>query len=125
MIFTLAIHDHVGYILLLSNDSSSTAGNSPAPIYEKIRKVYAIWVCMNPPQYRENTIIRYRLMEEHLVGEVKEPVRNYDLLSIIMLCLGGLDGASYAGVLRMLEVLLSNETSEAEKRKILWDDYDT
>ena len=43
---------------------------------------------------------------------------------IIMLCLGGPEGASYGGVLRMLDVLLSHETSEAEKRKILQDDYD-
>ena len=71
--------------------------------YEKIKKVYSIWICMKPPQYRENTI---------------------DLLSIIMLCLGGPDGSNYDGVLRMLDVLLSNETSEAEKRKILQDDYD-
>ena len=92
--------------------------------YEKIKKVYSIWICMKPPQYRENTITRYRLVEEHLVGEAKEPVKNYDLLSIIMLCLGGPDGANYDGVIRMLDVLLSNETSEAEKRKILQDDYD-
>lgn len=92
--------------------------------YEKIKKVYSIWICMKPPQYRENTIARYRLVEEYLVGEGKEPIRNYDLLSIIMLCLGGPDGSNYDGVLRMLDVLLSNETSEAEKRKILQDDYD-
>ena len=92
--------------------------------YEKIKKVYSIWICMKPPQYRENTITRYRLVEEYLVGEGKEPIRNYDLLSIIMLCLGGPDGSNYDGVLRMLDVLLSNETSEAEKRKILQDDYD-
>ena len=92
--------------------------------YEKIKKVYSIWICMNPPKSRENTITRYRLVEEHLVGEAAEPVRNYDLLSIVMLCLGGPDGEHYDGVLRMLDVLLSNETSEAEKRKILQDDYD-
>ena len=46
------------------------------------------------------------------------------MLSIIMLCLGGPDGSNYDGVLRMPDVLLSNETSEAEKRKILQDDYD-
>ncbi len=92
--------------------------------YAKIKKVYSIWICMNPPKKRENTITRYRLVEEHLVGEAVEPVRNYDLLSIIMLCLGGPDGENYDGVLRMLDVLLSNETSEAEKRKILQDDYD-
>ena len=57
------------------------------------------------------------------MGEAVEPVKNYDLLSIVMLCLGGPGGGNYEGVLRMLDVLLSNETSEAEKRKILQDDY--
>ena len=91
--------------------------------YERIKKVYSIWICMNPPKYRKNSITRYRLVEEHLVGEAVEPVENYDLLSIVMLCLGGPGGGNYEGVLRLLDVLLSNETSEAEKRKILQDDY--
>ena len=92
--------------------------------YQNIKKVYSVFICMDPPKNRRNSITRYRLTEENLVGNVKEPVRNYDLLSIVMLCLGGPDGANYDGVLRMLDVLLSNETSEAEKRKILQDDYD-
>ena len=92
--------------------------------YEKIKKVYSIFICMSPPKNRQNTITRYRLVEENLVGKATEPVRNYDLLSVVMLCLGGPDGENYDGVLRMLDVLLSNETSEAEKRKILQDDYD-
>ena len=94
--------------------------------YERIKKVYSIWICMNPPKYRKNSITRYRLVEEHLVGEAVEPVEpveNYDLLSIVMLCLGGPGGGNYEGVLRLLDVLLSNETSEVEKRKILQDDY--
>ncbi len=92
--------------------------------YEKIKKVYSIWICMAPPKYRENTITRYRLVEEHLVGEAVEPVENYDLLSVIVLCLGNADEENYGGILRMLDVLLSHETSEAEKRKILQDEYD-
>ena len=91
--------------------------------YERIKKVYSIWICMNPPKYRKNSITRYRLVEEQLVGEAVEPVENYDLLSIVMLCLGGPGGGNYEGVLRLLDVLLSNETSEVEKRKILQDDY--
>lgn len=92
--------------------------------FEKIKKVYSIWICMHPPKSRENTITRYRLVEEQLVGEAAEPAENYDLLSVIMLCLGGSDGENYDGVLRMLDVLLGSETSEAEKRKILQDEYD-
>ena len=53
-----------------------------------------------------------------------EPVQNYDLLSMIVLCLGGPEAEHYEGVIRMLDVLLSRKTSEAEKRKILRDDYD-
>lgn len=92
--------------------------------YEKIKKVYSIWICMNPPKHRENTITRYRLAEEPLIGETKKQARNYDLISVIMLCLGEPDGENYKGVLRMLGVLLSSEIGEAEKRKILQDDYD-
>ena len=58
---------------------------------------------MKPPQYRQNTITRYRLIEEHLVGENKELLENYDLLSVIMLCLGGAGSENYDGVIRMLD----------------------
>lgn len=92
--------------------------------YEKLKKVYSIWICMDPPRNRENTITRYRLTEEHLVGDASEAVRNYDLLSIVMLCLGGPGGENYDGVLRLLDVLLSSESSEAEKRRVLRDEYD-
>ena len=104
--------------------SSQYGREFTGPHYEKLKKVYSIWICMKPPKSRANTITRYRLVEENLVGEATEPVKNYDLLSIIMLCLGGPGGENYEGVLRMLDVLLSNETSEAEKWKILQDDYD-
>ena len=91
--------------------------------YQKIKKVYSIWVCMAPPEERRNSITRYRLVEENLAGTVKEPVRNYDLLSVVMLCLGGADEENYNGVLKLLDVLLSSEAGEAEKKRILQDDF--
>ena len=92
--------------------------------YEKIKKVYSIWICLNPPKNRENTITQYYVAAKPLVGNVVDPVQHYDLLSVITLCLGSPDGENYDGILRMLDVLLSNETSEAEKRQILQNDYD-
>ena len=92
--------------------------------YEKIKKVYSIWICMDPPKRKENTINRYRLVEERLVGESTEPVKDYDLLSVVMLCLGRPEGENYQGVLKMLDVLFSNETSVTDKKKILEDEYD-
>ena len=54
--------------------------------YEKIRKVYSIWICPNPPKKRENTITRYCVQEENLVGQVLEQKENYDLLTVVMIC---------------------------------------
>ena len=92
--------------------------------YEKLKKVYSIFICLEPPKHRQNTITRYRMVEENLVGAVQEPVRNYDLLSMVMLGLGGSEEANYGGVLRLLDVLLSSKTSADEKRQILQEDYD-
>ena len=92
--------------------------------YEKIKKVYSIWICMDPPKRKENTINRYRLVEERLVGESIEPAKDYDLLSVVMICLGRPEGENYQGVLKMLDVLFSNETSVTDKKKILEDEYD-
>ena len=92
--------------------------------YQNIKKVYSIFICMAPPKKRQNSITRYRLTEENLIGNVKEPVRNYDLLSVVMLCLGGAEGEHYDGVLKLLDVLLSPEAGIAEKRQVLQDDFD-
>ena len=104
--------------------SSQYGREFTGPDYGKLKKVYSIWICMNPPKSKENTITRYRLVEEHLVGEAVEPVGNYDLLSIVMLCLGNPEAEGKESALRMLDVLFSDETSVAEKKKILAEEYD-
>ena len=92
--------------------------------YQKIKKVVSIWVCMAPPNERKNSITRYHMTEENLVGNVKEPVRNYDLIDVVMLCLGGEDRENYGGVLRLLDVLLSPKAGEAKKRQVLQQEFD-
>ena len=90
--------------------------------YGKIKKVCSIWICMNAPRERQGSITRYALRAEELVRAGAETIKNYDLLSVVMLCLG--DGESEAGgVLRMLEVLLSSERKAEEKIKILGEEY--
>ena len=91
--------------------------------YEKIKKVYSIWVCANPPKYRENTINRYFIQEENLVGDVVEAKENYDLFTAVIICLGHSGDDKYAGILKLLDVLLSSETEPEEKKKILQDDF--
>ncbi|MCD8222611.1 MAG: hypothetical protein LUD07_10625 [Clostridiales bacterium] len=47
----------------------------------------------------------------------------YDLMSVIMVCLGRSDGDHYSGVLKLLDVLLSDETDQKEKRRVLEEDF--
>lgn len=91
--------------------------------YEDIKKVYSIWICLNPPKNRENSITRYAIGEENLVGNVKEKKADYDLMVAIMICLGGAGDKDYTGVLKLLDVLLSTKTNPAEKCRILEDDF--
>ena len=91
--------------------------------YDQIKKVYSIWVCLNSAEDRENTITRYSIREDNLVGSVKEDPRNYDLLSVVMICLGreqsGIDNA----LLDMLNVLFGTESDAERKKAYLKDKY--
>lgn len=59
--------------------------------YDRIRKVYSIWVCTNPSTEYKRTIVRYKLGKEILEGETKfkssadadKEHRDYDLLSVL------------------------------------------
>ena len=90
--------------------------------YEKIKKVYSIFICMNPPNYRKNTINQYSIQEENLIGEFGENVEYYDLLTGIIICLGDVDD-KMTGILKLLEVLLSSERGTKEKQKILQEEF--
>ena len=53
--------------------------------YEKIRKVYSIWIQMNVGKEKANTITEYSVAEKNIVGEVKEKESNYDLIIVAQL----------------------------------------
>ncbi len=103
--------------------SSQYGTEFTAPHYSKIKKVYSIWICTNPPQNRRNTMNRYSIKEENLIGEVKETVENYDLISAIMICLGNHEEEAEEGILKLLEVLLSSKRKTEEKKKILREEF--
>ena len=91
--------------------------------YEKIKKVYSVFICINPPVYRRNTINCYSVHEINMIGNVKERKENYDLLTAIMICLGDKNNEADSGILRLLEVLLSSERETKEKTRILQKDF--
>lgn len=95
--------------------------------YEKIQKVYSIWICFNPPEKRKNSINIYSVKEKSVVGKVKEKEADYDLLTAVMICLDSgkeeKEGTEESEILRLLEVLFSTEKELKEKEKILENEY--
>ncbi len=92
--------------------------------YEKIKKVYSVWICADPPRDRRNTITQYCWTEKSLVGTVKEKADSYDLMTVVMICLGSPQEADEKSVLRLLDVLLSAEAGAEEKQAVLERDFD-
>ena len=105
---------------LISSQCGTVFSNSH---YEKINKVYSIWVCTNPPRYRRNTIVSYSLEQHNLIGKTKEEKKNYDLITVVMICLGNSDDKNYKGLLKMLDVLLKKGMPAAEKKRILQEEF--
>jgi hypothetical protein len=86
--------------------------------------VVTVWVCLSPPEKIHNTITKYRIIEENMVGNVKEIPENYDLLTAVMVCLGNPNEENYNGLLKMMDVLLSNRKVPEEKKKVLKEEFD-
>ena len=51
--------DKKGNLLLQRMISAQYGTEFTNSHYENIKKVYSIWICMNPPKSRENSITRY------------------------------------------------------------------
>ena len=92
--------------------------------YEKLKKVYSVWICTNPPVKRRNTVTRYVMSEQNLVGDVKETPSEYDLLSAIMICLGDPDSPDSRGILRLLNVLLLSKMEYSQKINVFENEFD-
>lgn len=93
--------------------------------YDKLRKVYSIWICTSPPKYRENSITKYGLFEQNLLGKVRELRKNYDLLSILIICLKkeNIPVPEKNNLIDMLSTLLSPILSADEKENILENQF--
>jgi hypothetical protein len=94
--------------------------------FDKIQKVYSIWICTSPDEKHLNTISRYKITHDDLLGKVVDTykdVLDYDLINVIMICLGDSDTKECRGIIRMLRTLFSNQCSLNEKKAIMENEY--
>ena len=91
--------------------------------YGAVKKVYSIWICTKSAKRYRNSMNRYEMVEECLVGENRSDPENYRLMNLILLHVGEYDEGTHEGVLGFLEVLLSGKLQAEEKKQILQEQY--
>ena len=88
--------------------------------YDKIKKVYTIWICMEAPQGK-SAINRYQLKEQHLLHRYKEPCQNYDLMGIIFVYLG--NSKVKDQLINLLDLMFKSSKNASEKITTLHNDF--
>ena len=92
--------------------------------YDRVKKVYSIWICTDGPLYKQNTINIYSVKEDCFIGEHAEPVSNYDLLTVVMIYTADDFMDLQNDIIKMLSVLLSRNLAAKERMNILEDSFD-
>ena len=92
--------------------------------YEKLKKVSSIWICTKPPKYRQNTIARYDFKKKDIYGHFEENDKDYDLISVVVVCLNeNAVNAEGDKLINMLSTLLSKSINSNDKKKILSEEF--
>jgi len=86
--------------------------------YVKLKKVYSIWICPSPAKEKRMTVNRYSLTEECLVGKFHEPMKNFDLLSIIRIGVGDPSFRTETDALKLLSILFSKKEGKRIRKEV-------
>lgn len=90
--------------------------------YDKIKKVYSIWICMNAPDYIGNAVSEYSIVKTDHIPGIPDQKSAYDKIFVVQICL---NPKSEKGnrLTAMLNVLLSTKMKADKKIKILEEDF--
>ena len=91
--------------------------------YEKLQKVYSIWICPDPAKKRRNGIFRYYTVQDTVLGKPYESPDSYDLMEVVIVNLGDADKESDLEILDLLNTLFSLSISPETKKARLQDDF--
>ena len=91
--------------------------------YQKMQKVYSIWICPKPEGKREDTIIRYSLREDEVRGNSFIHVSDYDKMEVVVISLVEDYDSSEDPLVGLLSVLLSSSMALERRKEILGSRY--
>ena len=76
-----------------------------------------------PTKKWEYNISSYQLIEKHLIGHTQAEWSHYDLINIVLVCLGSKSHKQLKGILRLLNMLLLDNISSQEKQELLSKEF--
>ena len=97
-----------------------TNDSSDKKQYDNMKKVYSIWICMNCPEDKKDSIINYSF-EPHIIYQGNEKLKVYencDLMNIPFIHLSGKPDQSHHRLISMLDTLLAKMDAETKKKKL-------
>ena len=89
--------------------------------YDDIVKVVSIWIVFNAPKHKQGCINRYRMVEEHIIGNACEEEKYFDKQQILVLYLGYKESEYIS--MNILRILADNGMDYEKKNEAL-EKYD-
>ena len=84
--------------------------------YDDIVKVVSIWIVFNAPKYKQGSINRYRMVEEHIIGDTCEEEKYFDKQQIVVLYLGYKESEKVS--MNILRVMADNMSSQEKIERL-------
>ena len=97
-----------------------TNNGSDSAQYDNMKKVYSIWICMDCPEDKKDSIVSYSLKPEILYqGNNRLNIDyTYDYVGVVVVHLSGNSECSQNQLIGMLDTLLSEMDAKAKKQKL-------
>ena len=91
--------------------------------YQKIQKIYSIWICPAPAEKRNGSILQYRIVEKEVMGKSFINEDDYDKMEVVVIGVG--EGCDYSdrSITGLFSVLFSSKMELEEKKRILGGTY--
>ncbi len=105
--------------------STQVHNEEAAEEYNNLQKVYSIWLCLQVPLNSQYTITSYHMNREELYGHMLSAAnQRYDLMELVLVCLGRPEDAEQGTKLhQLLTEVLSDTASPEEKKKVMQEKY--
>ena len=111
---------YIARLLSAQLNTEFTNNGSDSAQYDNMKKVYSIWICMDCPEDKKDSIVSYSLKPEILYqGNNNLNVDySYDYVGVVVVHLSGNPECSQNQLIGMLDTLLSKMDVKSKKQKL-------